>query len=138
MGTTYAVHERDALDVLRALPDNSVDLVLTDPPFYRVKGEAWDRQWDRPEAFVAWIGQLCEQWQRVLRPNGSLYVFAGSGATGEAALTLGRSVILSELDPKWAAASRERCARSAAVAPVVELAQRRPEPLATTRPPIPT
>ena len=66
----------DALDVMAALPDASVDLVATDPPYFRVADEAWDRQWDDPEAFLAWIDQLCEQWARLLRPNGSLYVFA--------------------------------------------------------------
>jgi site-specific DNA-methyltransferase (adenine-specific) len=68
--------EGDCLDVLPTLEADSVDLILTDPPYYRVKGEHWDRQWDNPTAFIAWMGQLCEQWQRVLKPNGSLYVFA--------------------------------------------------------------
>ena len=37
----------DALDVLRSLPDSSIDLIATDPPYFRVKGLAWDRAWDR-------------------------------------------------------------------------------------------
>ena len=63
-------------DVLPTLDTSSIDLVLTDPPYYRVKGEAWDRQWDTPALFLAWVSALCEEWQRILRPNGSLYVFA--------------------------------------------------------------
>ena len=66
----------DCLERLRELPDSSVDAIVTDPPYFRVKGEAWDRQWDDAEQFIAWIGQLCEQWHRVLKPNGSLYVWA--------------------------------------------------------------
>jgi site-specific DNA-methyltransferase (adenine-specific) len=66
----------DCLDRLRELPDCSVDAIVTDPPYFRVKGEAWDRQWDDADQFIAWIGQLCEQWHRVLKPNGSLYVWA--------------------------------------------------------------
>ena len=61
---------------MRAMPANSVDAIVTDPPYFKVKGEAWDRQWDKPAQFLAWIGELCEQWQRVLKPNGSLYCFA--------------------------------------------------------------
>ncbi|MCB1719584.1 MAG: site-specific DNA-methyltransferase, partial [Candidatus Competibacteraceae bacterium] len=53
-----------------------VDAIVTDPPYFRVKGEAWDNQWDSSEKFIEWIGQLSEQWQRILKPNGSLYVFA--------------------------------------------------------------
>ena len=66
----------DCLELMRALPDRSVDLIATDPPYYKVKREAWDRQWDTPAAFLAWFELLAEQWQRILRPNGSLYVFA--------------------------------------------------------------
>ena len=73
----------DCLELMRALPDRSVDLIATDPPYYKVKGEAWDRQWDTPAAFLAWFDLLAEQWQRVLRPNGSLYTFAWPGIAAE-------------------------------------------------------
>jgi len=66
----------DCLEVMVGMEANSVDLIATDPPYYRVKNEAWDRQWDTREGFLAWVGQLCEQWQRILKPNGSLYCFA--------------------------------------------------------------
>jgi site-specific DNA-methyltransferase (adenine-specific) len=61
---------------MRAMPDCSVDAVVTDPPYFRVKNEDWDRQWDSPTAFLAWLDQVAEQWQRLLKPNGSLYCFA--------------------------------------------------------------
>jgi site-specific DNA-methyltransferase (adenine-specific) len=35
--------------------------------------------------------------------------FAGSGATGHAALELGRRIILVEKDPVWAEISKQRC-----------------------------
>lgn len=66
----------DCLHVLRAMPDNSLDCIATDPPYYKVKGEAWDRQWKDAATFIGWIGENCEQWQRTLRANGSLYCFA--------------------------------------------------------------
>ena len=66
----------DCLAVMHEMPANSVDLIATDPPYYKVKGDAWDRQWATPAAFLAWFDLLAEQWQRILRPNGSLYVFA--------------------------------------------------------------
>lgn len=73
---SYELHCGDALTFMRGMGDASVDLILTDPPYFRVKDEPWDRQWDTRDGFLAWMGQLCEQWQRILRPNGSLYVFA--------------------------------------------------------------
>ncbi len=66
----------DCLEVLPSIPDNSVNLVYTDPPYYKVKSEAWDRQWDKPDQFLSWLGEVLEEFQRVLAPNGSLYLFA--------------------------------------------------------------
>ena len=76
MSTDAEIIEGDCLEVMRAMDDNSVDLIATDPPYFKVKGEAWDRQWDTPEQFLTWLGTIAAEWQRVLKPNGSLYVFA--------------------------------------------------------------
>jgi site-specific DNA-methyltransferase (adenine-specific) len=70
------IYHGDAMKVMQDMPDNSVDLIATDPPYFRVKNEPWDRAWDSRKEFLAWIGELCEQWRRILKPNGSLYVFA--------------------------------------------------------------
>jgi len=66
----------DCLEYMKGMAANSVDAIITDPPYFRVKGEEWDRQWDTPERFIAWIGDLCAEFVRILKPNGSLYFFA--------------------------------------------------------------
>lgn len=77
-----AVYHADALDLLRSLEPASVDLICTDPPYFRVKDLPWDKQWDTPSGFLAWIETLCVEWKRVLRSNGSLYVFASPAMAG--------------------------------------------------------
>ena len=72
----FEIIHGDCLEVMRGMADNSVDAIVTDPPYFKVKGEAWDNQWDKPHQFIEWMGLLAEQWQRILKPNGSLYVFA--------------------------------------------------------------
>ena len=66
----------DCLEKMKVIPGNSVDLILTDPPYFMVKKEEWDNQWKTREDFLSWIDSLAEQWQRILKPNGSLYCFA--------------------------------------------------------------
>lgn len=66
----------DCMEVMRGMENNSVDAIITDPPYFRVKGEAWDNQWEDSHAFLVWVGELCEQFERILKPNGSLYFFA--------------------------------------------------------------
>jgi site-specific DNA-methyltransferase (adenine-specific) len=75
---SWTIHGGDCLEVMQGMADNSVDAIVTDPPYFKVKGEAWDRQWDKPTQFLAWLDTVAEQWQRLLKPNGSLYCFASS------------------------------------------------------------
>ena len=44
--------------------------------YFKVKAEWWDKQWETPSGFLKWLDSIAEQWQRILKPNGSLYCFA--------------------------------------------------------------
>jgi adenine-specific DNA-methyltransferase len=68
----------DCLERMRELDDGSVDAVVTDPPYFKVKPNDWDNQWRSETEFLDWIGRLCAEWCRLLKPNGSLYVFAST------------------------------------------------------------
>lgn len=72
----WALDHARCEDWLPSLPDTCADLILVDPPYFRVKDEPWDRQWDTAAGFLAWLDGLAVEWRRVLRPNGSLYCFA--------------------------------------------------------------
>lgn len=61
---------------MKTLEAGSADAVVTDPPYFKVKDEEWDRQWESEASFLEWIGELCAEWYRLLKPNGSLFVFA--------------------------------------------------------------
>lgn len=65
------LHEGDCTAILRTFPDNSVDSVVTDPPY----GLGFmGKQWDRVLSPVAtWIEVL-----RVLKPGGHLLSFGGT------------------------------------------------------------
>ena len=71
MEMTYQLHLGDCLDVLATLPDNSVDSIVTDPPYgLSFMGKKWD--YDVPSVAI-W-----EQCLRVLKPGGHLLAFAGT------------------------------------------------------------
>ena len=90
----------DCLEILKDIPDDSVDLICTDPPYFKVKKDWWDRQWDKPEGFLSWLDLVAEQWQRVLKPNGSLYCFASPKMSARVEVKLGeRFNILSNI--RW-------------------------------------
>lgn len=71
MKVATAIHIGDCLDILRTLPENSVDSIVTDPPYgLKFMGRRWD--YDAPSVEV-WAECL-----RVLRPGGHLLAFAGT------------------------------------------------------------
>ena len=71
------IHHTDCLNLLKTLADNSIDLIATDPPYFKVKGESWDNQWKNERDFFTWLDKVLVEFARVLKPIGSLYLFAG-------------------------------------------------------------
>ena len=70
----------DARQVLARLPEGVVSLIATDPPYHATKKHniVGDRQFASDEEYVAWVRGCAEEWYRVLRSNGSLYMFCAS------------------------------------------------------------
>ncbi|HCT5876528.1 DNA-methyltransferase [Proteus mirabilis] len=92
------LYNNDALAILKTLPDNYIDLIATDPPYFRVKSCAWDNQWDNVEAYLSWLDEVLVEFWRVLKPNGSLYLFCGSKLASDTELLVrGRFNVLSHI-----------------------------------------
>ncbi|HGJ5890560.1 site-specific DNA-methyltransferase [Arsenophonus apicola] len=68
----------DSLSYIKTLPDNYIDLIATDPPYFQVKNCAWDNQWENVTAYLLWLDAMLVEFKRVLKPNGSLYIFCSS------------------------------------------------------------
>ena len=65
------IHHGDCLDVLRAMPAESVHAIVTDPPYgLGFMGRAWDALPPGPE----WAAECL----RVLKPGGHLLAFGGT------------------------------------------------------------
>ncbi|MFO1506852.1 MAG: site-specific DNA-methyltransferase [Lysobacterales bacterium] len=65
----------DSLELLRAMPDESVDLVVTSPPFALLRQKAYGNQ-DQAE-YVDWICGFGTEVRRVLRETGSFVLDLG-------------------------------------------------------------
>src|SRR5262245_58778216 len=71
-GPAGALWWADVLDLLAPLPDGSVDLVVTDPP-YAIGRAEWD-EFASLDAYVDWCDRWLAEVARVLAPHGSAYV----------------------------------------------------------------
>lgn len=70
----------DCLEVMETMEEGSVDLVVIDPPYYRVATNAgilsWDDQWASFDEYTSWIGRVFDAVRRVCKPSASIYCFA--------------------------------------------------------------
>ncbi|MEC4725949.1 site-specific DNA-methyltransferase [Shewanella sp. D64] len=78
----------DCLTALKALPDSCIDLIVTDPPYFRVKRDAWDNQWATQAEFLSWLDNVALELWRVLKPSGTLYLFCSSRLGAETEMLL--------------------------------------------------
>jgi len=74
------LHEGDTLDLLRALPDASAQLVITSPPYNLAKAYERGRR-QTLEAYLDAQGQVIDQCVRILRAGGSICWQVGNHVT---------------------------------------------------------
>lgn len=63
------LHNKDCVELLLSLPDESVDLILVDPPYFEIAHADWDHQWAFEEDYLQWCSVWSKECARVLKPN---------------------------------------------------------------------
>ncbi len=86
------VAQGDSLELLKRLPDHSISLILTDPPYHSTKKDniTNDTAFDDDESFLEWMENYSIEWRRVLRPNGSIFIFCSSPMSARLEVMLSR------------------------------------------------
>jgi adenine-specific DNA-methyltransferase len=65
----------NCIDELKKLPDRSIDLIILDPPYWKVINEHWDYKWRTESDYAKWCFEWFEELSRVIKLSGSLYLF---------------------------------------------------------------
>lgn len=65
----------DCVQVLRQVPARSVDLVILDPPYWKVVGETWDYRWRTEADYRQWCREWFAEVARVCKQSASVYLF---------------------------------------------------------------
>ncbi len=68
------VHHGDAIEILKRYPDNSVDLVFADPPYNLSKGYSVYNDAQSRDEYLSWCNSWLEEYIRILKPTGALYL----------------------------------------------------------------
>lgn len=70
--TRHGIYIEDAIQFLKKVPDNSIQLILVDPPYNLDLAE-----WDSFEVYLDWARQWLDEIHRVLSETGSCVIFGG-------------------------------------------------------------
>jgi hypothetical protein len=74
---TWCVHHGDCLDLLRSLPDCSVDALVTDPPAgVAFMSKSWDKDRGGRDEWIRWLAEIMREAWRVMKPGAHGFVWA--------------------------------------------------------------
>lgn len=83
----------DCFDKIKEIPDNSIDLILTDPPYniasYSTGNIKFDWRSDINNDLAEWDlvpfqpQQLVKEFKRILKPSGNIFIFCSYNLLGE-------------------------------------------------------
>ena len=89
----YLLLNDDCFAALKNIPDNSIDLILTDPPYniaqYSTGNMKFDWRSEINNDLAEWdLKELCpqdlvEEFKRVLKPTGNIFIFCSYNIIGE-------------------------------------------------------
>lgn len=70
-----AVYLGDCLEIIKSIPDNSVNLILTSPPFALTRKKEYGNE--SAEKYIEWFLPFADEFKRVLAENGSFILDLG-------------------------------------------------------------
>lgn len=70
---SYKLYQGDCLEIMPLLEDKSVNLIILDPP-YNIGKDRWDK-FPSHENYLKFIKKVLIESQRILKDNGSLYLW---------------------------------------------------------------
>jgi len=70
-----AIIHGDCLNLIKNIPTETIDLVIADPPYFKVIGEKWDYAWRTLDDYIKWAYQWLKEISRILRLGGTIYLF---------------------------------------------------------------
>ncbi|WP_219814915.1 site-specific DNA-methyltransferase [Rathayibacter sp. AY1G1] len=104
---TIDVVNGDARDT--KLPDNFADLIVTSPPYWNKRDYGHVDQIGleaTPEAYVSSIMDCLDEWKRVLRPSGSIFLNVGDTYYRRSLVGIPSRIEAKAIDAGWAVRNR--------------------------------
>jgi len=83
----------DLLDTMTQLEDESIDLIIADPPYFEVYGEFDFGKFHNEQEYINWSRRWLNEAKRILKKDGTLMLW---GSVGKRQITFARLAIMIE------------------------------------------
>lgn len=82
---TNIIYKESCLETCKRLPDESIDCVITSPPYWNQRDYGYIEQWGlepTPEEYLEHLWSLMDELYRVLKPEGTVWINLGDTYNG--------------------------------------------------------
>ena len=69
------IYNMDCIEYMKTLPNDCIDLIIADPPYYKAINEKWDKQWKTEEDYLNWTQEWFDECVRILKDTGIFYCY---------------------------------------------------------------
>ncbi|MCM1171186.1 MAG: site-specific DNA-methyltransferase [Clostridium sp.] len=69
------IYNLDCIKGMKKIDNETIDLMIADPPYFKVVNEKWDYTWKTEEDYIKWSIKWFQEAFRILRIGGSFYLF---------------------------------------------------------------
>jgi site-specific DNA-methyltransferase (adenine-specific) len=90
---TNTLFNNDCVTLMKQIQDESIDLIIADPPYFQVCGEFDFGVFSTRQDYLEWCHQWLIESKRILKPTGSMILWGG---VGEKEINIARLAILIE------------------------------------------
>lgn len=73
------IYNKDCISFMKELPQESIDLIVADSPYFEIVKDKWDNQWKNKEEYIEWCKDWILECKRVLKSTGTLYIWGAIG-----------------------------------------------------------
>ncbi len=68
----------DSIEIMKNLPDETFDLIIADPPYYKIRGD-FDFEFSTKEEYLEWSRSWLTECRRIVKNSGTLILWNGVG-----------------------------------------------------------
>lgn len=69
------MYNEDCLETMKRINNESIDLIIADPPYYKSIDEKWDKLWKTEHEYLEWCQEWFNECVRILKPTGVFYCY---------------------------------------------------------------